>query len=50
MKVEYKQTYVRFVSTADQEAKVKDILQATGFAIDIKPFEPEDLQVSDSVA
>ena len=45
--VQYKCNYVEFVSTSDQEAKLKKNLQATGLAVDVKPYDPDDLQGAD---
>ena len=45
--VQYKCNYVEFVSTSDQEAKLKKSLQATGLAVDVKPYDPDDLQGAD---
>ena len=42
--VQYKCNYVEFVSTTDQEAKLKSNLQATGLAVDVKPYDPDDLR------
>jgi hypothetical protein len=45
--VQYKCNYVEFVSTSDQEATLKTRLQATGLAVDVKPYNPDDLQGAD---
>ena len=35
------------MSTSDQEAKLKKNLQATGLAVDVKPYDPDDFQGAD---
>ena len=47
LKVQYKCNYVEFVSTSAQEAKLKSKLQATGLAVDVKPYDLDDLQGAD---
>lgn len=44
-KVEYKHNYVTFDSTADQESKLQFKLLATGLAVDVEPFKPEDFPI-----
>ena len=47
LKVNYKCNYVEFVSTSDQEIKLKSNLQATGLAVNVEPYELDDLQGAD---
>ena len=47
LKVQYKCNYVEFKSTPDQETKLKLQLQATGLAVDVKPYNVDDLQGTD---
>lgn len=35
------------MSTSDQEVKLKSNLQATGLAVDVEPYELDDLQGAD---
>ena len=44
-KVHYEHNYVTFDSTVDQQAKLKFKLQATGLAVDVKPFESDELPI-----
>ena len=49
LNVKYKRNFVKFVSTADQEAKLKFKLQATGLAVEVQPFQQSDIEHEDNV-